>query len=156
MKKILITYATRPLGIRVVNALTEKYDLIQSTSDEVPSVFANKYISIPKGVNPTFAHELLKIAIDKGVNYILPLGLEEVRTLSTSLVLFEEYEIKVLCPSLAELEDIHIIPNPGKDLELTLAIDGINVFTDQNVLGSFPGLGVVSDSGEDFMLCVIK
>src|SRR5690606_18775062 len=99
MKKILITYATRPLGLRVSKLLTELFVVDKATSDEIPSVLQQTYSAIPRGANPVYAHELLKLALDKSCQYVLPLGKDEIYALAETSVLFEEYGIRILCPS---------------------------------------------------------
>ena len=154
MEKLLITYATRPFAMRVAKSLTDKFDVLAATSDEIPSFMSEKYIKIPRGVNPTFAHELLKIALDEGCNYILPIGLDEIQALSESIILFEEYGIRVLCPNHLILPELEVLPNPHKELPLSLLIDQYDVFTDEQRPFAFNGLGIVSDSGEDFVLAI--
>ncbi len=156
MNSILITYATRPFAIRVAKSLSSKFNLLLATSDEIPSVMVDKYIQIPRGVNPTYAHEVLKIALDRGCDYILPLGLDEIKSLGESLVLFEEYGIRVLCPNHLQLPNLDILENPNKELALSLLIDKYDLFSDEDRPFDFNGLGIVSDSGEEFILTVVK
>jgi len=156
MDTLLITYATRPFSMRIAKSLASKFTLLSATSDEIPSVMAEQYIKIPRGVNPTFAHELLKIALDKGCKYILPMGLDEVQTLSESIILFEEYGIQVLCPNHLALAELEVLENPHKDLELSLLINQYDVLTDEQRPIGYNGLGIVSDSGEEFILAVVK
>ncbi|TDQ82800.1 hypothetical protein CLV99_0021 [Sphingobacterium yanglingense] len=156
MKKLLLTCATRSFSMRVARQLSEKFELVLATSDEVPALFGNRYHKIPKGVNPTYAHEMLKMALDLECSYILPLGLDEVQTLSASLLLFEEYGIQVLCPSMAELPDLNILENPGAELPLSLVVNGYDVLGTASNAAAFKGLGLISDSGDSFILTVAK
>lgn len=156
MEKILLTYATRPFSIRVAQLLAEHFEVVQATSDEIPVVFHGRYNKIPKGANPTYAHEILKIALDLNCKYVLPLGLDEIQTLSESLVLFAEYGITVLCPPNTELEELLIVDNPTKDMSLSLLIENHDVFTKETCEIPFNGLGVLSDSKETFMLTVVR
>lgn len=156
MNTLLITYATRPFAMRVVKSLAAKFTILAATSDEIPSFMTEQYIKIPRGVNPTYAHELLKIALDKGCTYILPLGLDEVQSLAESIVLFEEYGIRVLCPDHLALGELNVLENPNKDLPLSLIIDQYDVLGDEKRPFAYNGLGIVSDSGEEFILAVVK
>lgn len=156
MEKLLLTYATRPFSMRVAQLLTERFELALATSDEIPVLFQERYYKIPKGLNPTYAHEVLKIALDLNCKYVLPLGLDEIRTLSESLILFEEYGIMVLCPPMTDLKELDVIANPAKDIPLSLLIDNQDLFSGERTEWGFDGLGVISDSGESFMLTVVQ
>lgn len=157
MKKILITYATRPLGLRVAKLLSGIMQVQKAASlDEVPSVLRQTYATIPKGSNPVYAHELLKLALDKGCTYVLPLGLDEIQSLSEATVLFEEYGIKVLCPSRDTLSDVNVLSAPTSDLELRLIVDKEDMLTRKKlVTAEWDGLCLVSDSENEFILVVV-
>lgn len=156
MKKLLLTYATRPFSMRVAQLLSEQFEIVLATSDDVPTLFKDRYCKIPRGVNPTYAHEILKVALDLDCNYILPLGIDEIQALSASLVLFEEYGIDVLCPGMNQLAELPMLENPDKELSLSLFVRGYDVLKSTSDSFSFNGLGVVSDSGESFILTVAK
>lgn len=156
MKKLLQTCATRSFSMRVAHQLSGKFELVLATSDEVPALLGNRYHKIPKGVNPTYAHEMLKMALDLQCSYILPMGLDEVQTLSASLLLFEEYGIQVLCPSMAALPDLSILENPVAELPLSLVMDGYDVLGIGSNVSAFNGLGLISDSGDSFILTVAR
>lgn len=156
MKKLLLTSATRSFSIRVAQLLSNHFEVILATSDEVPSVLQGRYHKIPKGVNPTYAHEILKIALDLGCSYVLPLGMDEIATLSGSLVLFDEYGIEVLCPGMADLATLSVLENPAKELQLSLFIGGYDVLGDTSASINFNGFGLLSDSKDSFILTVAK
>ncbi|MGN0002361.1 MAG: hypothetical protein ACI35V_02900 [Sphingobacterium composti] len=156
MNKIIITSATHSLGLRVVKLLENKFEVVQATSDELPAFMQDKYAKIPKGMNPTFAHEMLKLALDTNVQYILPLQLAEIESLSESLLLFEEYGIQVICPTKVQLEELEILPNPAKELPLSVLINKQDLLTDKTVELDINGLGVLSDSEMDFFLAIAR
>lgn len=156
MQKLLITFGTRPLAIRLSKLMQRKYEVILSTSEEVPSVLQDKYLHIPTGTNPTFSHEVLKLALDHNVPFILPLGVAEVQSISESIQLFEEYGIRVICPSKNELLETEVLFDPIKELALSVVLDHIDLISGQSVAYAVNGLGVVSDSGEEFVLAVLK
>ncbi|ERJ58273.1 hypothetical protein [Sphingobacterium paucimobilis] len=156
MKKLLLTCATRAFAMRITQLLSDKFELVLATSDEVPTVFKNRYTQIPKGVNLTYAHEVLKVALDLSCDYVLPLGLDEIQTLSRSKILFEEYGIHVLCPGMEELVELSVLENPTKELALSLFIGGQDVLNSNSEDYCYEGLGLLSDSGESFILAVAK
>lgn len=156
MEKLLITSATHSLGLRVAKLLEDKFELLEATSDEVPTFLQTKYLKIPKGVNPTFAHELLKLALDHDCKYILPLQLSEVQSLAESLLLFEEYGIRIICPTKPQLEVLEILPNPAKELTLSVLLDNVNLLHNSRVELQINGLGILSDSELDFFLVISR
>ncbi|UIR55196.1 hypothetical protein LZQ00_13045 [Sphingobacterium sp. SRCM116780] len=158
-KRILITFGTRGLGQRIGKLLSDRFDVYFASSEEIPTVLLNseKYVKIPPGLMPTYAHELLKISLDKQIDYVLPLGGFEFEPLAQAKILFEEYAIKVIVPEHVVLENYFIIENPSKDLALVLLVDGkslIDSFELEN--SSLDGLFVISDSGDDFALCAVS
>lgn len=152
----MITSATHSLGLRVAKLLESKFDVILATSDDLPSFMQANYLEIPKGVSPTFAHEMLKLALDLSCAYILPLQLPEIESLAESLQLFEEYGIKVICPVKNQLGDLEILPNPGKELPLSIVSENVDLIHDKIVQIEINGLGVISDSEMDFFLVVAR
>ena len=106
MSTILLTYGTRPIAQRIAKLLSAQHKLILATNEEVPSVLANTYKSIPNPANPVFAHEMLKLCLDQGIDILLPLGEAEIEILSGSTILFEEYGISVVFPSLTPQQEI--------------------------------------------------
>lgn len=156
MKKILLTCASRSFSMRVAQLLSPHFGVILATSDEVPTILKGRYHKIPKGVNPTYAHEVLKTALDLGCDYVLPLAIDEIATLSRSLILFEEYGIQVLCPGIKDLESLSVLDNPAKELKLSLFVGGYDVLSDRTESVDFNGLGMLSDSGDSFILAVSK
>ncbi|MBL1411336.1 hypothetical protein [Sphingobacterium faecale] len=156
MKKLLLTCATRSFSMRVAQQLSGKFELVLATSDEVPALFGNRYHKIPEGVSPTYAHEVLKTALDFGCDYVLPLDIDEIATLSSSLILFEEYGIRVLCPGIKNLKSLSVLDNPAKELKLSLFVGGYDVLSGRSESVDFNGLGMLSDSGDSFILAVSK
>lgn len=106
MSTILLTYGTRPIAQRIVKLLSAHHQLILATNEEVPSVLAHTYKSIPNPANPVFAHEMLKLCLDQGIDLILPLGAAEIEVLSGSSILFEEYGINIVRPFLSPQQEI--------------------------------------------------
>ncbi|MBE8713311.1 hypothetical protein [Sphingobacterium hungaricum] len=157
MKKILVTYGTRPLAQRVKQILQNQFDVYFATCEEIPSILTKSYSGIPTGANPTFAHEVLKLALDLGINYILPLGKQELLPFAEAKILFEEYDIELLVPSKERLEDLFILENPNKEMNLDVFIDGRSIIQSRTIdFADFSGLGLVSDDEDDVVLCVVQ
>ncbi|WP_293886098.1 MULTISPECIES: hypothetical protein [unclassified Sphingobacterium] len=159
MKKILITFGTRPLAMRIAKKLGANFEVLFASSEEIPGLLlkSDKYARIPKGLLPTFAHEVLKLCLDQQVDYVLPLGGFELEPLSVAKVLFEEYQISVLVPDKDLLETIPLMENPPTDLPYRLLSKGNDLLDSTTIERSFDGLFAASDSGEDLaLICVSK
>ncbi|MGE8428246.1 MAG: hypothetical protein ACN6O7_10230 [Sphingobacterium sp.] len=159
MKKILITFGTRPLAMRIAKRLGADFEILYASSEDIPELLlaSGKYAKIPKGLLPTFAHEVLKLSLDQEVDYVLPLGGFELEPLSTAKVLFEEYQISVLVPDKQLLETIPVMENPPAELPYKLLSKGNNLLDSTRFDRPLDGLFVTSDSGEDLaLICVSK
>lgn len=95
----LITAASDSSAFRLARLLNEK-DLLFGSIEEIPNFGDTKFIKIPSIKSPSFAHELLKICLDNKINEVYPLFLDEIIELSTSRILFEEFNIKIIIPSV--------------------------------------------------------
>jgi len=159
MKKILITFGTRPLAMRIAKRLGADFEILYASSEDIPELLlaSGKYAKIPKGLLPTFAHEILKLSLDQQVDYVLPLGGFELEPLAAAKVLFEEYQISVLAPDKDLLETIPVMENPPAELPYKLLSKGNNLLDSTSFERSLDGLFVASDSGEDLaLICLSK
>ena len=59
-----------------------------------------KLLKIPAGNSPSYAHEMLDLALNSGISRIFPLYTEEILPLAEARQLFAEYGISVIVPSL--------------------------------------------------------
>lgn len=126
------------------------------SSEDIPSVLQAIYTAIPTASNPVFAHEMLKLALDKGCSFILPLGLDEIRVLSEAEVLFEEYGVRLLCPSRSLLPEINVLMDPVANIGLRVVSDKKDIVTGQFFEhAEWDGLSLISDSGDEFILAVV-
>ncbi|MDM1294921.1 hypothetical protein HX021_11575 [Sphingobacterium sp. N143] len=159
MKKILITFGTRPLAMRIAKKLSDHFEVLYASSEEIPDLLLKSanYVKIPKGLLPTYAHEILKLSLDRQVDYVLPLGGFELSPLAEAKVLFEEYQISVLVPDKDILDTLPIIENPPADLSYTLLSKGENLLDGRTFGSTLDGLLSASDSGEELaLICVAK
>lgn len=116
--KILITYGTRPLAQRLVRLLQQQqHETVLATCEAIPTILKD-FHPIPNAKNPTFAHEMLKLCLDLGVEYVVPLSVEEIRSLHEARILFEEYEISLLIPAV--LENVSFVQHPPATQQLYL------------------------------------
>ncbi len=155
MKKMLLTFGTRAFSQRLAKQFGQQFELLMATSEEVPSFLASKYLPIPTGLNPVFSHELLKLCLDHHIQYLLPLGLSEIQSLSATKVLFEEYGIEVLCPASDELSDLFVIENPNSSVVTDVYLAGQSLTSDHTLTKNISGLFSFADDEEEIALCTI-
>ena len=155
MQKLLITFGTRPLAQRLSKLLQNKFEILFATSEDVPSFLSLNYAKIPTGVNPTYAHELLKLSLDRQIDYVLPLGQTEIGSIVEAKILFEEYGIQLLCPEKAMFQQVFVLENPNSSIELTLLLNGRSLNGEMDFKESVSGLFAISDRGDEIALCTI-
>jgi len=155
MDTILITYGTRPFAQRLGKLLSAAFVCHYASSEPFPEILLKgNYRKIPTGANPTFAHELLKLALDEGYQYILPLGRSELQPLHEARILLEEYGISLLLPE--ELEAYMLIENPPTELEIRVLHKGRDLVTGGKLVDeSFSGATLLSDAGDEPALCIV-
>ncbi|SFT13213.1 hypothetical protein [Sphingobacterium wenxiniae] len=154
MEKIVITYGTRPLAQRIGRMLTPRFDVVFASAETFPDILLRQnYRQIPTGVNPTYAHELLKTCLDEQADYVLPLGKMELAPLHEARILFHEYGIEVLQP--VDLAEFFILKNPPKEQQLYVCREGVDLLHGEKINDAgFSGVGMLSDSEEDMMWCL--
>jgi hypothetical protein len=95
----LITGASNAAAFRLAR-LFAKEDLVFGSNEQLSDFGSFKFITIPLATSPSFCHELLKICLDNQINEIFPLLKIEIIELASSKVLFEEFNIKIIAPSI--------------------------------------------------------
>ncbi|MFD1768519.1 hypothetical protein [Sphingobacterium suaedae] len=155
MNKILLTFGTRPLAQRLGKVLASRYSCVFASSEPFPDVLLKQhYRRLPTGGDPIYVHELLKLCLDEGCQFILPLGKTELRVLLDAKILLEEYGIAVLIPN--NLESCLVIENPPSDMQIKVIHEGTDLLTQQQITdSSFSGAGLLSDTDGEPILCLI-
>lgn len=150
---ILITFGTRPFGQRIGRLLASRYKVAYASSDPFPEVLKELgYRRIPIGDSPTFAHEILKLCLDEGYNFVLPLGKQEGQPLHEARVLMAEYGVKVLWPS--ESDERFFLESPSGTVHVLQ--EGKDMLTEkQESEAYFSGVAMLSDGGGQPILCLI-
>lgn len=103
---ILITAASHAEAYKIEKLLNVS-EVILADYQDLPtfSIPGKKFISIPAGNSPSYAHEVLSACLDHGVEKVYPLYEAELRALAEAKQLFAEYGISVIVPSLEWLEN---------------------------------------------------
>lgn len=102
--KILLTGGKSAVALKLLKAFT-KYKVVLADYGEVP-LFATKdyqLISLGTKNEEVLAHTLLNNCLNEGVDAILPIHSFEIEALAKAEVLFNEFNIEVLLPSVFEL-----------------------------------------------------
>lgn len=120
---VLITSASDSAAFRIARLLNDK-NLVFGSIEQMPDITGRKFIRIPSASSPSFSHELLKISIDHQIHEIFPLMKDEIVELSSSRVLFEEFDIKIIIPSI---NSIHLnFSSPAPQLsKLVVMVNGV-------------------------------
>lgn len=152
MNKILITAGTTSIALRVKKLLSNRFNISLGTSSDIPSVLREQYIKLPISSSPSYSHQILKIALDNGFDYVLPLEANEMIELGESLVLFKEYNIEVLVPNANDFKKTPISSTIPKSTEILLLNAGVDLITGESSPFLINGLGILTHPGEEFVL----
>ena len=102
--KILITGGKTATALKLIEAF-DQASIILGDYGDAPSIKVNTYEFA--GLGPwnaeVLAHNLLTKCLDYGVDMLLPLYEAEIKAVSKSLLLFEEFGLKVLLPENPQL-----------------------------------------------------
>jgi hypothetical protein len=102
---VLITAASHAEAYKL-ERLLQLPDVTFADHQQMPplSYSGKNFIRIPKGSSPSYAHEILNLALNAGITRIFPLYANEILPLAESRELFEEYGIIVMVPSVLWLK----------------------------------------------------
>lgn len=97
--KILITGGKTATSLKLIKAF-DQATIILGDYGDAPSIKMNTYefASLGPWNGEVLAHNLLTKCLDFGVDVLIPLYEAEVMAVSKSLLLFEEFGLKVLLP----------------------------------------------------------
>lgn len=103
--KILITGGKTATALKLIKAFDQASTILGDYGD-APSIKVNTYefASLGPWNAEVLAHNLLTKCLDYGVEVLLPLYEAEIRAVSKSLLLFEEFGLKVLLPEPDQLD----------------------------------------------------
>lgn len=112
--KILITGGNSAVALKLLKAFKE-HEVVLADYGDVPSFTSKTYNLISLGVKneDILAHTLLNNCLDEGVAAILPIHTFEVEALAKADVLFKEFDITLLLPSVFELNK-YFLPTLSK------------------------------------------
>jgi hypothetical protein len=125
---VLITSASDSAAFHIARLLEDE-NLIFGTIEQMPDITGSKFIRIPAASSPSFTHELLKICIDHQIHEIFPLMKDEIVELSSSRVLFEEFDIKIVIPSINSVYLNFLSPAPQLS-KLVVMVNGVFIAGD--------------------------
>lgn len=146
---ILITAAAAAQAYQLQRLLNTDDSIYLADYEELPQVTLKdkKFLKIPSGNSPSFAHLLLTICLDNNIEKVYPLRTSEVIALAEARQLFDEYGIKLMVPDKSE-----ILPLLNKGLKGKLIIKDN---TDQDGLPD-RGIFLKDDLSSDFQLFTVN
>lgn len=95
----LITSGSDAAAFRLARYLNNR-EIVFASNEDISNITDKRFIKIPSANSATFTHELLKMCLDLGITEVFPLNKNELIELSQSKLLFEEYNINIVCPSI--------------------------------------------------------
>lgn len=103
--KILITGGKSATALKLIKAFP-KHKVLLADYGEMPTIPSKLYRFTALGTwnEAVLAHHLLTKCLDEKVDALLPLYAAEISAVARSLILFEEFGIKVFVPEMAELQ----------------------------------------------------
>lgn len=134
---VLITAASHAEAYKL-ERLLQLPDIIFADHQELPHLaFSGKhFIRIPKGNSASYAHEMLDIALNQGIERIFPLHPEELLPLAESRQLLSEYGISVVVPSVLWLKE-HVANSENPPLQ-PVAIEPVIIELGNVIAGKLP------------------
>lgn len=140
---VLITGAAAAAAHRLSRILGDSQVIFADQQDLPGALFSKtKFIQIPSGGSPSFAHQLLTLCLDHAIDVVFPLRREELKPLAESKRLFEEYNIDLIIPDHDQLT-VLLETGTSAGEEFVIAKDGMILsgqFLDMSDLPSPTGL----------------
>ncbi len=132
--KILITGGNNAKTLKLLKAFPGHFVLLADYGD-VPGILTENYGFASLGAvnKDSIAHILLNFCITESIDSIIPLHDYEVEPLAKSAVLFNEYGIQVLLPSLEKVGD-YINTDAVKYNDFAVFIHGELIFTTNKIM----------------------
>jgi hypothetical protein len=90
---ILITAATSAKAHKLKNRLSAD-NIILGDYQDLPAFM--QIVKLPNPASMSYAHEMLTLCLDKGINRVYALGEGELTLLQEAKQLFAEYEIQIM------------------------------------------------------------
>lgn len=149
-ERILITSGTTVFAQRMAKYFPT-FDVVFAANDSISSflLHTGKYFYLPSADDSTYIHELLKLALDKQIDVILPLGLAEAEILSGSKTLFEEYGVAVLVSEPSYIQQTPYLLDPPRALSLFIAgLESADLKDTPTVEAGLGGVLSQNDDGE--------
>lgn len=132
--KILITGGNNAKTLKLLKAFPGHFVLLADYGD-VPGILTEQYGFASLGAlnKDSIAHILLNFCITESIDSIIPLHDYEIEPLAKSAVLFNEYGIQVLLPSLEKVADF-TNTDAVKYSDFAVFIHGELIFTTNKVM----------------------
>lgn len=99
--KILITGGKTATAFKLLKAFNGQQVILADYGD-VPSISSTTYqfISLGQFNQDTIAHDLLNCCLDNEISHLLPLHEETLESLTKAQILFKEFDVNIIAPSM--------------------------------------------------------
>lgn len=140
---VLITGAAAAGAYRLQRTLELGQVIFADQQDLPKALFSTtQFFQVPHGNSSSFAHQILRLALDHSIDMIFPLRRDEIIALSEAKKLFEEYAIDIIVPDSGEITALLKNSTSAGD-EIVVVKDGMLLsgqFLEQNDLPALTGL----------------
>jgi hypothetical protein len=111
---ILITAASSAQAYKLQRFLNTDETIILGDSVDLPviQIGEKKFVKLPQSNSASFAHLLLSLCLNLEIAELYPLKKAEVVALAESRQLFDEYGIRVMVPSAADINN-YLVDGPA-------------------------------------------
>lgn len=152
--KVLLTCGTSALAQRVAQRFLREEEVRFASAEPIPEVLlkTGPYDQLSASAHPAFIHELLKLALDRGIERVFPLGKSEIDLLGEAHTLFSEYGIQLVSPTREQQTALQWAHHPPAALELEVIWQEATCETTHETSLLGPGLYTKSDDGT-YYLC---
>lgn len=126
--KILITGAANPQAYQVKKLFTGEHVLVLGDSMDLPEFMlkTKTMLKLPAVDSASFAHEVLTLCLDEQIDLLVPLRQAELLPLAKARILFEEYGIALVVPSLVRIESMSACSSPEGEIYVQYFADNEN------------------------------
>lgn len=111
---VLITAANSAQAYRLKGILHIDEPVLLGDFRPIPDLMLKNgtILKTPDPQSPSFAHQMLSLCLDKGINMLFPLRKEELLPLAEARVLFIEFDVQIILPATQQMEG-HFTPVEG-------------------------------------------
>jgi hypothetical protein len=103
---ILITAANSAQAYRLKSLLGKSENVFLGDYMDLPELMVKNgtMLKTPRPDSPSYAHEMLTLCLDNGINMVFPLRQAELLPLAEARVLFLEFDVQLIIPKTEQIK----------------------------------------------------